>query len=216
MKKIITGIFAAALLLVSVESNAQLVTGAGYLYASEKTGSDNAIPFHGFYLGASYNIPIVGGLGVAPGLYADMLFHNTSGSAGGTAAGLTLSGRYRELMVNVPLNLNYGINVNSNVKLIAFAGPTFQFGILSSTTISGNVNLNLFGQSYNYSDSETYDYYKNDVRNRFNIYLGGGIGLQIGDIMFTVGYDRNMMDFDKNDNTKTNRNVIKAGINRCF
>lgn len=216
MKKIITGFFAVAMLFVCVESNAQLVTGAGYLYTSEKTGNSDAIPFHGFYLGASYNIPIVAGLGVAPGLYADMLFRNASSSAGGTAAGLTLSGHYRELMVNVPLNLNYGVNVNNNVRLVAFAGPTFQFGILSSTTVSGSANINLFGQSYSYSDSETYDYYENDVRNRFNIYFGGGIGLQIGDIMFTVGYDHNMMDIDKNDNTTTGRNVIKAGINRCF
>lgn len=216
MKKIITGIFAAAMLLVCVESNAQLVTGAGYLYTSEKTGSSDAIPYNGFYLGASYNIPIVAGLGIAPGLYADMLFRNTKSSAGGSSAGLTVSGHYRELMVNVPLNLNYGYNVNGNVKLLAFAGPTFQFGILSSTTVSGSANINLFGQSYSYSDSETYDYYENDVRNRFNIYLGGGIGLQIGDIMFTVGYDHNMMDIDKNDNTTTGRNVIKAGINRCF
>ena len=63
MKKIFATLLAASLLLIGTQAHAQLATGAGYLFASETTSTNNskadAIPHHGFYFGGSYNIPIV-------------------------------------------------------------------------------------------------------------------------------------------------------------
>ena len=217
MKKIFASLVAASLMLLGTQAFAQVVPGAGYLYSAESSTSGNsatdAKPLHGFYFGASYNIPIVGGLGIAPGLYANMLFRYENTSAGTTNLGLVLQGSYRELAVNVPVNLNYKHEFG-NCAFMVFAGPTFQYGIISKTTVTGS--LTLLGRSY--SDGSSVNHYdsQDGTRNPFNIYLGGGVGFQVGDILFTVGYDHSLMDVDKLDNVKTGRSQVKAGISLGF
>ena len=44
------------------------------------------------------------------------------------------------------------------------------------------------------------------------LYLGGGLGLQIGDILVHVGYDRSMLDIDTDKQTVTARNQLKIGF----
>lgn len=214
MKKIFATLFAASLMLLGTQANAQLVTGAGYFFASEKTGNSDAVAHHGFYLGASYNVPIVAGLGVAPGIYVDMLAYGKSAANGSSMANYYVAGSYREFAVNVPINLNYKLNLGNNAALVAYAGPTFQVGIASTTTVSGSVSV--FG--INFSDGGKYDHYDSDKgdRNRFNMSVGGGIGFEVGDLLFTVGYDRSLLNYAKNDNYTTSRNMIKAGINFAF
>jgi len=219
MKKIFATLLAASLLLIGTQANAQLVPGAGYLYASEKaSNSDNAIAHNGFYLGASYNVPIVAGLGVAPGIYVDMLFRGKSSGEGNSSSNYYLAKNYREFAVNVPINVNYKFTFNRNAALMFYAGPTFQVGVISKSTYSGE--LNVFGVKL-IEGSETINYYDKDsagslARNRFNMSVGGGIGFQAGDLLFTVGYDRSLLNYAKSDNYTTSRNYIKAGINFAF
>ncbi len=215
MKKIIASIFAAAMLLVGTEAFAQLVPGAGYLLSIEKSTSEksslDAIKLNGFYAGASYNIPLVAGLGVAPGLYANMLFYN---GAATFQQVLTFTEHYTELALNLPINLNYRLEVSDNFSLCAFAGPVFQVGLVARSTYNGRVD---FGPIH-INEGDAFNHYNSDNgdMNRFNIYLGGGLGFQVGDLLFTVGYDHNLLNVDKSDGWKTNRNQIKAGINFAF
>ena len=215
MKKIFASIFAAAMLLVGTEAFAQLVPGAGYLLSIEKSKSENsaldAIKLNGFYAGASYNIPLVGGLGVAPGLYADMLFYN---GAATVREIVTFTEHYTELALNLPVNLNYQLEISDNASIYAFAGPVFQVGLVARSTYNGRIDFGPIhineGEAYNHYNSENGD------MNRFNIYLGGGLGFQIGDILLTVGYDHNLLNVDKTEGWKTNRNQIKVGVNFAF
>ena len=222
MKKILATVFAASLMLVGSQAYAQLVPGAGYLFASEASKSDSnkseATPYHGFYVGASYNIPLAAGLGVAPGFYVDMLLHNTNTEGGSAVAGLTLMGSYREVALNIPLNLTYSYEFGKDMAIRLFAGPVFQYGVISKTTINGTLSGSILGIKYSYSDGASVNHYdaEDGSRNPFNIYLGGGLGFQVGDILFTVGYDHNLLDIDKYDGVTTNRNQIKAGINFAF
>ena len=216
MKKLFVSIFAATMLLMGTDAFAQLVPGAGYLFShekgvSEKTSEQEVYKLNGFYVGASYNIPIVGGLGVAPGLYADMLFYNGSATLYGI---FTTSQHYTELALNLPVNLNYRFTIGDNGAFWVFAGPVFQCGLFARSTYNdridvGPIHVNA-GDAYNHYNSENGD------TNRFNIYMGGGIGLQIGDLLFTVGYDHNLLNIDRTEGWKTNRNQIKAGINFAF
>ena len=215
MKKIIASVFAAAMLLMGTEAFAQLVPGAGYLLSIEKSKSENsaldAIKLNGFYVGASYNIPLVGGLGVAPGLYADMLFYN---GAATIREIVTFTEHYTELALNLPVNLNYQLEISDNASIYAFAGPVFQVGLVARSTYNGRIDFGPIhineGEAYNHYNSENGD------MNRFNIYLGGGLGFQIGDILLTVGYDHNLLNVDKTEGWKTNRNQIKVGVNFAF
>lgn len=220
MKKIFASIFAATLLLVGTEAYAQLVPGVGYLLSLEtsNTSSDSeTTPFHGFYAGVSYNIPIVAGLSVAPGLYANMLFRNGHEEYREGFAGLYLQGSYREFALNVPVNVAYSIELAGDMAIRFFAGPVFQYGLMSKTNYSGSLTIPGVsvsgGKTIKHYDSETIEIYR---RNPFNIYLGGGIGFQAGDLLFTVGYDHSLLDVDKIDSYKTCRNQIKAGINFAF
>ena len=215
MKKIFATLFAASLMLLGTQSFAQIVPGAGYLLSIEKSSSENssmdATKLNGFYVGASYNIPLVAGLGVAPGFYADMLFYNGAASL---TQYVTLSEHYTELALNLPINLNYRLEVSDNASIYAFAGPVFQVGLMARSTYNGRIDVGPIhineGDAYNHYDAENGD------MNRFNIYLGGGLGFQVGDILFTVGYDHNLLNVDRTDGWKTNRNQIKAGINFAF
>jgi hypothetical protein len=217
MKKIIASIFAAAMLLVGTEAFAQLVPGAGYLLSIEKSKSEkqslDAVKHNGFYVGASYNIPLTGGLGVAPGLYADMLFYN---GAATFAQLITFSEHYTELAINLPVNLNYRFEISDNASIWAFAGPVFQLGLVARSTYNGRIDYGPIhineGEAFNHYNSENGD------MNRFNIYMGGGLGFQVGDLLFSVGYDHNLLNVDKSsaEGWKTNRNQIKIGINFAF
>ena len=215
MKKIFATLFAASLMLLGTQSFAQIVPGAGYLLSIEKSSSENssmdATKLNGFYVGASYNIPLVAGLGVAPGFYADMLFYNGAASL---TQYVTLSEHYTELALNLPINLNYRLEVSDNASIYAFAGPVFQVGLMARSTYNGRIDVGPIhineGDAYNHYDAENGD------MNRFNIYLGGGLGFQVGDILLTVGYDHNLLNVDRTDGWKTNRNQIKAGINFAF
>ena len=215
MKKIFATLFAASLMLMGTQSFAQIVPGAGYLLSIEKSSSENssmdATKLNGFYVGASYNIPLVAGLGVAPGFYADMLFYNGAASL---TQYVTLSEHYTELALNLPINLNYRLEVSDNASIYAFAGPVFQVGLMARSTYNGRIDVGPIhineGDAYNHYDAENGD------MNRFNIYLGGGLGFQVGDILLTVGYDHNLLNVDRTDGWKTNRNQIKAGINFAF
>lgn len=73
MKKIITLVSAALVLLASIPANAQGSFGAGYLSSTvvSKTGSSSSesSPMNGFYAGIGYTVPIAGALNLTPGLY---------------------------------------------------------------------------------------------------------------------------------------------------
>lgn len=227
MKKIFAGTLVAVLMLLGTRAQAQFVFGVGYMHTIEstkKTADNSKVgnPEHlnGLYFGASYNIGLAGGLGVAPGLYLDMLFQEENYSASGYSilgiipAGATASARYRELAVNVPLNLTYQLEFNDNVKLFAYAGPVFQVGLVARSTQRGSVRIG----NITFNEGDKYDHYntENGDMNRFNIYLGGGLGVEIGDIQIMVGYDHNLLDCDRLDGYTTSRNQIKAGINFAF
>ena len=218
MKKIFATLLAASMMLIGTQAFAQFVPGAGYLYASEKTSNSDAVAHHGFYLGASYNIPLVAGLGIAPGFYANMLFSKLgSYSVGGATAGASISGNTRELSLNLPVNLNYRYSFGA-VGVMAFAGPTFQYCVLNKS----NINADFHIPGFTYTDGQEINRFDPNesgaliAYNPFNIYIGGGIGIQLGDLLFTVGYDRSLLDLDKRENSKTARNVVKAGINFAF
>lgn len=211
MKKFFMGALTAALFLLGTQSHAQVIVGAGYLFASEKTsGIEGTTPYHGFYLGAGYNVHLVKGLSVMPGLYVNFLAHSESADAGSAKGGVFLMGTAREFALDLPIKFKYAFNLGNERSIFAFAGPVFQLGLSNTTTLNGSVNVGPIhyggGEKVNNYDSE------NGTANRFNIYLGGGLGVQLGDIIFLAGYDHNLLDVDKVNGYTTGRNQLKVGI----
>ena len=198
MKKIISTLLAASLMLLGTQAFAQASFNAGYLNSTlaARNSSDNA---NGAYAGISFNIPLAGGLAIAPGVYYSALFSkNTELFGFGT-------GSFQEHAVNVPLYLNYGIDLARDTKFIVFCGPTAQYGL------SSKVKHEVAGVE------ATVNNYEDSTFNRFNVYLGGGIGFQAGPAMVTVGYDYGMMNQYKGDNAvQCHRSNLKIGVGFAF
>ena len=187
MKKIFTTLLAASLMLLGTQAFAQMSVNAGYLNSTQSFANSNSksINSNGAYAGVSFNVPVAGAFGIAPGIY------------------------YSMITINVPVYFNYGRDLARDTNVFVYAGPTLQYGIASSTKLAGGVG--------EFSADKTYNNYDNENYNRFNVYLGGGIGFQVSAIQITVGYDYGMMNLYKGDNaTKTHRSNLKLGLGFVF
>ena len=208
MKKIFSIVLAASLMLIGTQAFAQMSVNAGYLNSTLKTGN-NADNANGAYAGVSFNIPVAGGFGIAPGVYYSMI-----GSKSGDAAtifGVNISGSstFMEHAINVPVYLNYGYELARDTKIFVFGGPTVQYGLASTVKYDGSVG--------SASGSKTYSNYDNENFNRMNVYVGGGMGFQISALQITVGYDYGMMNQYKGDNAAScHRSNLKLGVGFCF
>lgn len=233
MKKLFAIVLSAAALLMGTRANAQLSFGAGWLNSTETTKYTSGDPaktnLNGLYIGGQYNLNVVAGLGVAPGLYFSTLFADRNN---GEAIYSTYSNqrtRYREFAFNVPVNLNYTFELGRDFNLFVYAGPVFQIAFSSKGTYeasagvgtvyksTGKYTLNYFnGKVYGPDNKEVATVNEGGISKPFNIYLGGGIGIQAGDIQVIVGYDHSMLNFSNIKDSTTSRSQIKVGIGFSF
>lgn len=112
MKKVLSIMAVAAVMLFAGKANAQLSIHAGYQNYSmttelpivgSTTGSDD-----GFYIGGSYNMEAGGGLAIAPGLYFAYVEN--------------------AMDLRVPILMNYTLHIE-NLGIGAFVGPNINYGI---------------------------------------------------------------------------------------
>lgn len=206
MKKILTTILAASMMLLGTQAFAQVSVGAGYKMLSHKTEKSDPTVLNGAYVGADYNIHLVGGLNVAPGVYYSFVTKSDSASAlGGLVSG---TGNWNEHYLTVPVHFNYGFNLSNDIKAFVFAGPSADFGLASSYKITGN--------AVGASAEKTIDMYDNDNYKRFDVKLGGGVGLDILDVTrVKVGYDFGMLNRGA-DNATMHSNQLYVGVSLLF
>ena len=233
MKKIVAIVFSAAALLLGTQAHAQLSFGAGWLNSTEITkytsGDPDKTNLNGLYLGGQYNLNVVEGFGVAPGVYFSTLFDRRNNSEAIYGTFKSERETYREFAINVPINLNYTFEFGRDFNLFVYAGPVFQMAFSSKGTSEASAGIGTFVQStgkytLNYFNGELYGPDNKEVAtlneggisNPFNIYLGGGVGLQAGDIQVIIGYDHSMLNFSKIKDSYTSRSQIKVGIGFSF
>ena len=202
MKKIVTLLSAALVLLASAPAFAQASIGAGYLSSTEVVKSGNSstarTPLNGFYLGVGYTVPITGSINFTPGVYYGMAAKSNAASI----FGLKIEGKQQDHFVNVPLHFSFGTELGSGLRFFAYAGPSLSLAVASKIT----------------SGSTTYDRLKdNDSLQRFDVMLGAGVGLEFNDmIRFQVGYDWGMLNRYNSNNYTVKRNQLTAGVAFLF
>lgn len=219
MKKIVTLLSAALMLLAGTSAFAQMSVGAGYVNSTDivkiaKLSNDSKTTTtgtagNGFYAGISYTAPLAAGFSFTPGVYYEFL---TAETVAGDSA-FAVGGRETEHYINVPLTFGYGFDLSRDLRFIAFAGPTVNVGLASSTKVSASsslIGVKLDGGVYNNYDNEDYG--------RFDIMLGGGIGLEFrDDFRLTVGYDFGMLNrYTGSADISQHRNRLTAGIAFLF
>ncbi|MBQ1718545.1 MAG: outer membrane beta-barrel protein, partial [Bacteroidales bacterium] len=144
MKKIILTLALAA--VAAIGAHAQIGVGVGYASTSLK-GDNTTTNLGGLTFGATYNIPLVNGLAVAPGIQFAMQNYKEDAN------------NYRkENYIAIPVMFNYGIELVDGIKVVPYLGPTLSYGIsgvvkgggslFGLTLTTGEVNL--------YGDNSTY------------------------------------------------------------
>ena len=205
MKKILTSVLAASLMLLGTSAFAQVSVGAGYsnskmTYSYSSGSSKVDSPTNGFYAGIDYNVPIGDIFGLSAGANFEYLMSKDYSLAG------LVSGNVKEMYLNVPVRINAGFDLADAVRLFVFGGPTFSYG-LSYKAEGGALGITV-----------GHDFYKENGWNRFDVMVGGGVGLDLMDkVRLTVGYDLGMFNrLPKDSNDTINRNKLHAGIAFLF
>ena len=205
MKRILTTLLAASLMLLGTQAFAQVSVNAGYINSTRATKGAESANANGAYAGLSFNIPIAGGFGIAPGVYYSML---TSKDVANMGAGYSGTGSFMEHAINAPVHLNVSFGAR-DTKFFIYGGPTFQYGLASKSKseekfiISNGSMVSVGGEKDGYKDLDN---------SRFVIYAGGGVGLNAGGIMVTVGYDYGITNLDKSGNSNSHRSNLKIGV----
>lgn len=207
MKKLILSLAIAA--IAAGSAMAQVSVGAGYLNQTSKSSlsesSSSKGSSDGFYVGADFSCPIIAGLSVDPGVYYGFLTSSTDVNI----AGFELAnGKTQSHYLMIPIDLRYSFHALDFLDVFALAGPRFNVGLASTTTVSA------LGDAV---EQKVDNYGENSSLQRFDFGLGVGIGFDLFQMVrIKVGYDWGLLDVNKTDAVTTNNSMLHAGVAFLF
>ena len=207
MKKLILSLAIAA--IAAGSAMAQVSVGAGYLNQTSKSSlsesSSSKGSSDGFYVGAAFSCPIIAGLSVDPGVYYGFLTSSTDVNI----AGFELAnGKTQSHYLMIPIDLRYSFHALDFLDVFALAGPRFNVGLASTTTVSA------LGAAV---EQKVDNYGENSSLQRFDFGLGVGIGFDLFQMVrIKVGYDWGLLDVNKTDAVTTNNSMLHAGVAFLF
>lgn len=207
MKKILISLVALSLVTFSV--NAQLKFSASVGYADKtaisKIESGNTVTTEssdmgGFYLGGIASYELMPNVAINGGLQFTL---NTESDSEDSFLG-EITTKSTAMSLEIPVRASYLLDLGV-VGLFAYAGPVFELGLVnkSSFTIGDNTT--------------TSNYYGEDASlNRFDILIGGGLGLTYGQLYLKCGYDYGLLNLSTVDGLKIHNAGLKAGLGVTF
>ena len=181
----------AAAMLVGFTANAQLSIGAGYqghmrdfkvnTNATSSPISDTSAWYNGFYAGFNYNIHLVAGLNIAPGLHFNYNHHSEEDAFGKI--------KDVEMGLKLPVLVNYRFNFRNGKFIFApYAGITFGFAI------SGKTTYEIAGIKTTEDDFDKDVYDGVNAPSRFDMYASAGIMLMFNHFRVNAGIDAGMLN----------------------
>ena len=197
MKKLFTIVAVAATMLACGKANAQLSINVGYApqtYTTTYNSTSSVLDMNGFFAGANYNLTLSGDLKVSVG--ADVRYNNKTDKSSASLFGISASNEITktQMLLDVPVLFNYGLNLSSNFKLAAFVGPTFSYALsgkeTSETAVAG------------WGGKTEMDWYgDNSNRKKFDISATFGVMLGISHYRLFGGYNLGLLNLTSTDNT---------------
>ncbi len=162
-------------------------------YAPEVLHQTNSsTDLNGFFIGGNYNYALQHDLGLSMGLQVRLNTESGSSNIGGLVMGKHTT---TQIILDIPVLLNYGINLNRDLKVTVFAGPSVNFGIVAKTKSEGNVLGIGVNTTSNWYDSDGMNY------SRFNISANGGLAVDYKQFRVFGGYQYGFLDIDRSSNT---------------
>lgn len=198
MKKALAILALVAAMFVAGNVQAQSTIYATYAPETFVAGS-NSENYQGFSVGFSQNIGLYKGLGVAAGAQ----FRMNMKSETTTMWGITGKVSETQTIIDVPVLLNYKLELNRDLAIVPFVGP---MPSLALTGVTKGVDP-IFGEN----SDDWYD--NNSTMSRFNLYMVFGADVKFTNFNLFGGYRLGLLDLNSNDNAtlKTNGWFIGLG-----
>ena len=195
MKKVFSIVAVAAMVLFAGNANAQLRVNIGYgpmTYTTDNNGNESSFDMNGFFAGARYNTNITGDLNVSIGV--DFRYGTKKDANGATLFGLTANSDVTktQMIVDVPVLFNYGLNLNKDLKISAFAGPMISLALSGKTTSSAAVA--------GWGGSTEYDWYNDGDGKQLDLGLAFGLDLGFQKYRLFGGYNMGLLNLSSTDN----------------
>lgn len=214
MKKVFAIVALVAAMFVAGNAQAQTTINVGYSPETFKaTYSGNTIKdnYQGLHFGFTSNIKLVQEFGIAPGLQVRMNMKQTKEDLLGT----TTIFKDFQLLIDVPVLINYNIVINNNFAITPFVGPMLSFaamGNTKTTIMAGNTQLSNTDQSWYGEDG---NYYLYGPFKRFNLYAVFGGNIRLASFNIYGGYRLGLLNILKDSDSvtmKTNGFFVGLGF----
>ena len=200
----------ALVAVAATSAFAQIGIGAGFTNNSEATPNDgDALVTKGFYVEGTYNIPVGNFLSIVPGLRYTFAGNNDAQGIEIEDIDIAeIKASLAEHNIYVPVMFQCGIPLGG-IKLIAFAGPTFQFALSSMMNVAANVGSIGFDQDVNLLGED-------GLFNRTDITVGGGVGVEFGSFQVKASYDLGLLNRSAVDNETIKGQQVRIGAAFLF
>lgn len=198
----------AACMLFAGKSNAQLTLNVGYAPTTltyTYGGNDTKMDMNGFFVGANYNINLTGDLNVAVG--ADFRFNTKTDKDGASLFGVTTASEVTrtQMLIDIPVLFNYGLSLNSDLRIAAFVGPNFSLALSGKTKSDvavagwgGSTELDWYGEDRDWK--------------KFDIALTFGLELGYRQYRLFGGYNMGLMNLTSTDDATMKANAWFVGL----
>ena len=209
MKKVLSIVMAAGLMLAGTQAFAQISVGAGYSNVTQRiqaTGLNKDITMHGLYAGMDYTVALTENIGIIPGIYYEFSNGSADKLLNIGAASTLLKGRLEEHYIDIPVKFSFSIPYQGS-RFFAYAGPTACIGVGSK--IKGDVKVLGFELK-----GDVLDMYDKNIFESLDFMLGGGIGVDLmNTFRITAGYNWGMFNRIKKEGQSSQNAGEGTGFN---
>ena len=206
MKKLIAIVAFVAAMFVAGNAQAQLSVRFGY--APETPSSKYTIlspsgKYDGFFVGIHNNFNLKSGLQFSLGVQGR---YNMNNSEISNALGSEKT-KDSQLVLDVPITLNYSIAFGQNVKITPFVGPMIDFALNGQTKVITRENV------LGTTNEHTTNWYNNNSNlSRLNLSVIGGVNVKYVRLNLFCGYQMGLLDLNKSDNVTLKTNGFFVGL----
>ncbi len=215
MKKVFFAAVSALLMLTCADAFAQFSIGAGFTNSALKeklTAKDikETTKANGFYVGGDYTFRVGEHFGVVPGIEWVYVMDKDVKNLDAIVTNISGESKFKEHYINVPVDVTYGIDLK-DLRIYAFAGPTFSFNVSSKTKAKGAVSVIGKEKEATYDTKDLFGTY-----DTFDLMLGAGVGVDLFEsLRVKFGYDWGLLNRGSDD-IKIHRSQLKLGVAWIF
>ena len=198
MKKTLAIITVVAAMFFAGNANAQTL-GINLGYAPQTTTNFTPGEMAGFFGGVNYNHVLSGNIGLSFGGQLRYNYKKTTN----TVLSASQTTTHTQLLIDVPVLLNFAIPLGGNARLAVFAGPVLSYALNGNTNISENV-LNTSNDYKWYGDNSNYK--------QFDLLGAVGAALEFQQFRLFGGYRMGLLDINKSEKTTSKTSGIFVGL----